>query len=390
MSTASPARFNPVQAKSPWNHGLELARASAVFLVVLAHSRDLLRPDSSWQGNQYLMILDHAIRPAWWGVLIFFSLSGFLIGRQIIQLLTDLSIRESLLFSARRLVRTIPTYWIVLIATAFGKGIPLLSPLVLMNATFLNTLNISDGVNCIVEVAWSLVIEEWSYVFLALIAIGACLVSSRLMLINPCQFLCRLAVFVAIASTCLRVLYAADPNISFSALKKGIFFQMDALAYGVIMACMHSSQPLLWNRLVKLSHVLLPVTLLSMSGIGYWLYSHFLAPNLVFQSTAEWIMLGGLVYPLSGVLCCSLCLCLWRFRWSFLPAWLVLPLRHIASISYSLYLTHIPVKHLFHSPMRGYASPLLWLSYVLLSLICGSVCWQVIEKPFVRLRRFLY
>ena len=85
--------------------GLDLLRAIAVIWVMLFHSFLVggLGPDFAWLS-----------RYGWMGVDIFFVLSGFLIGRQVLQPLArgePLSLRE---FYVRRAFRILPAFAVVL------------------------------------------------------------------------------------------------------------------------------------------------------------------------------------------------------------------------------------------------------------------------------------
>lgn len=148
---------------SGWIEGLDIARAAAIFLVLLAHGAELLpEPLKSFIATSFL-------RPGWRGVRIFFALSGYLIGRQILGLLATRSKVQSTRFLARRWLRTVPTYWALTgIAYLLLPGKPSL-PTILDNAFFIqNTFKLEPS---IFEAAWSLAIEEWSYLALGLLAL---------------------------------------------------------------------------------------------------------------------------------------------------------------------------------------------------------------------------
>lgn len=84
-------------------HGLDIARAIAISLVVFAHSlwiSDFFPPVVSW-----LMQLSGTI-----GVEIFFVISGFLIGKIVLRMLEkeDFSFSAIMDFLKRRWFRTLP------------------------------------------------------------------------------------------------------------------------------------------------------------------------------------------------------------------------------------------------------------------------------------------
>src|SRR6266571_1574921 len=112
MSFASQAN------RSTRNHGLDTLRALAIVLVFMNHymlfvSRE---PTFGFLGEI-----------GWSGVDLFFALSGYLIGNQILSAIRagqgDGAERFSLLrFYARRLLRTLPNFYVVLALYAFWPG----------------------------------------------------------------------------------------------------------------------------------------------------------------------------------------------------------------------------------------------------------------------------
>lgn len=94
-----------MESTTPRIHGLDTLRALAVTLVVLHHyTLFVSRPDHfGWLG---------AI--GWTGVDLFFALSGYLIGNQIFAGLRSVQGLSLPRFYARRLLRTLPNFYVVL------------------------------------------------------------------------------------------------------------------------------------------------------------------------------------------------------------------------------------------------------------------------------------
>src|SRR5476651_850750 len=99
---------SPLHISIPPNriYGLDIMRASAILLVLLAHSRRYL--PASWLSYYDPINLD--------GVSIFFVLSGFLIGGILIKTVENKEIKFNYLFTflKKRWLRTIPPYLFVL------------------------------------------------------------------------------------------------------------------------------------------------------------------------------------------------------------------------------------------------------------------------------------
>ena len=86
-------------------HGLDTLRALAVALVVLHHYTLFVSdaPTFGWVGTM-----------GWAGVDLFFALSGYLIGNQIFAALGSARGLSLGRFYGRRLLRTLPNFWVVL------------------------------------------------------------------------------------------------------------------------------------------------------------------------------------------------------------------------------------------------------------------------------------
>ena len=66
--------------RRPFYEGIDCLRAGAVFLVLWSHAAPLMPPD--WREA----ISAPWFRPGFWGVTIFFAISGFLVIGQLIDL----------------------------------------------------------------------------------------------------------------------------------------------------------------------------------------------------------------------------------------------------------------------------------------------------------------
>ncbi|MFL5348331.1 MAG: acyltransferase family protein [Hyalangium sp.] len=146
--------FSDSRLGEPARHapGLDTLRALAILMVVSFHYPHDGAPE--W--------FESVAHFGWIGVDLFFVLSGFLIGRQ---LLAPLAVGERPrlgVFCMRRLMRVVPAYWVVLAVYALvpdAREQPNLAPLWSM-LTFTQNLNLEGGA---FSHAWSLCIEEQFY-----------------------------------------------------------------------------------------------------------------------------------------------------------------------------------------------------------------------------------
>lgn len=142
------------------NFGLDLLRFIAIFTVLVSHSITVL-PQKYYFVHKF--ITD--------GVLIFFVLSGFLIGRILIRdFKEDISFRKIFNFWKRRWWRTLPAYFftiIIILVVSFlsQKSINLeylfKSLIFVQNFTYHSAEFFPES--------WSLSIEEWFYLILPVI-----------------------------------------------------------------------------------------------------------------------------------------------------------------------------------------------------------------------------
>lgn len=136
------------------NFGLDLLRFIAILTVLIGHSTAVLTPKYYFVHR---FIFD--------GVLIFFVLSGFLIGRILIRDFQEgISAKKLIVFWTRRWFRTLPAYYftvlliIVLLifqSVAFNK-IEAVKNLIFIQNIYYRTENFFPE-------SWSLSIEEWFY-----------------------------------------------------------------------------------------------------------------------------------------------------------------------------------------------------------------------------------
>ncbi len=226
--------------------GLDVMRSIAIGLVLLSHTLNLLRLKFHVAG--------WAVVSGYFGVEVFFVLSGFLIGRILIEVLQkDASGPAVWNFLRRRWFRTLPNYFLFLainlaIAAHFG-GIP--SGLWRF---FLFLQNSSATAIQFFTESWSLAIEEWFYLATPLLMLGVI----RFGRLKARQGILLTACAVLLTVTAARIALAATrPESSWGLdFRASLVLRQDACMYGVLGAWLSIYLPKWWERWRALGMVL--------------------------------------------------------------------------------------------------------------------------------------
>jgi peptidoglycan/LPS O-acetylase OafA/YrhL len=205
-----------IAEKHHHNFGLDLVRAMAIIFVLITHCGI----------NTYTIY-----QFGFFGVELFFSLSGFLIGQIVIcSVLKDPSFRSLFNFYRRRWLRTLPLYYLVLMLLIV-TGCLATSDFKFPWFHFIFLQNFFHAFDTFFPVSWSLSIEEWSYLLIPL-----------LFLMVPVKNYSGHAIFIILFSfafviLCARFLITVEINPSYEvSIRKSLPLRLDAIIYGFAMA----------------------------------------------------------------------------------------------------------------------------------------------------------
>ncbi|TCJ17629.1 acyltransferase [Flaviaesturariibacter flavus] len=362
-------RTAPVAGSSPV-FGLDLMRALAILLVLVAHSHFFW--PGSYHGQQWFFGAT-----AFWGVELFFVLSGFLIGRILLRLFEeDVSAASLRVFWMRRWLRTLPNYYLALIVYLlfYNRVQAGFSPAAHWTY-FLFLQNLVTPIPEFFIVTWSLTVEEWSYLLLPLLLLLAARLGGR----N--RHLAILGLLTA-GSLLLRFIYLQQhPAIPWeTGLRRIAVFRFDAIATGVLAAYCSLRFAAAWRRL--------PVAcfLAGLSGV--------LVLTLLFRTELAHLgeparspLLALFFTGASGFLALLLPLASDRRRGAPAPVGSVV--NWISRISYSLYLWHSLLFYLAAYALSRFGAgyrPLALLATWLLTLAVATVVFYGFEQPILRWR----
>ncbi|MBE9660396.1 acyltransferase family protein [Mucilaginibacter myungsuensis] len=341
--------------------GLDLARAFAICLVLLSH----------FGHNSFDAF-------GFWGVELFFALSGFLIGQILwrnFSATNTWDLKQIFNFWSRRWWRTVPNYFLfflIMLLLAYLQDVQL--PGIGRISQFLwFGQNLVESHFDFYPVAWSLCIEEWFYLLFPLFLF----VLFKTGLTAKNTFTITLLLFFAGSITIRYLLINSDHGTS---LRTITFARLDAIASGVAVA--YVLQMVTINKLTRavlfitgslivcipavlifLMHT--PVEVIEQNPIFLLTVPVGFAITLPFLST-----LNALPQSLKSINITVNKLSLW---------------------SYSIYLSHMPIMWLAYSMMADMRQSMVGnllskLSALTLTIMASALVFRFFEVPFTKKR----
>jgi peptidoglycan/LPS O-acetylase OafA/YrhL len=342
--------------------GLDLLRAIAIVWVMLFHSWIV-----GGLGEPFQPIADYG----WMGVDLFFVLSGYLIGYQ---LLKPLSLQQPLHlgeFYRRRAYRILPAFLVVLAVYVWlpnWREAPGMQP-AWQFLTFTLNLLIDYQHNPAFSHAWSLCVEEQFYL---VFPVMAWLLTRKPSLKTSLG----LGATIIVAGMLLRA-YASRHDLNYlETIYFPTYTRLDGLLAGVTLAAIHAYRPDTWGWLQRHGNAL-SVGGCVVIGAAIWLFRD----KLAFTASVYG-------FPL---LSCGIALLVAAAagKQGLLGRWRVPGAGWIAGMSYSLYLSHKLALHAVANWLAAHPAVHGWTAfgaYALVITLLGAVLHYGVERPFLRLR----
>jgi peptidoglycan/LPS O-acetylase OafA/YrhL len=346
--------------------GLDLLRALAIIVVVLYHA-----------ALFGFTLPGRVDRFGWIGVDLFFVLSGYLIGGQ---LLAPVARGQGIplgRFFARRALRILPAYLVVLsiyFLLPLWREYPEMFPLWKF---LLSVQNIGLRGGTAFSHAWSLAVEDQFYLLLPLVLLFV-IRRRHTAFVVPCA--------IVIGGLALRWFLAlqnlGETGVSFRGYQTWIYYatwtRLDPLVFGVVLAAIEKFRPHWWQRLMNLA------PWLWLPGLALIVYALYLgeADDLT-VTTCVW------QFPLIALGMAALLICAVSPRLPFRRA-RIPGAAFIASIAYSAYLIQKLVIHFVaqYCSVHGIAltSAAALISVELCVYAVATILFLAIERPFLKLR----
>lgn len=327
----------------------------------------------------------HFFAWSWSGVDLFFVLSGFLIGKILLENRDAANYFQ--VFYVRRCCRILPAYWLVLAAFAilsitgtagrlpntswlFAHPFPLWSYLLFIQNIFVVKTGLF-GPHWL-SVTWSLAIEEQFYLFLPLLIR---FVSKK----SLPYWLLGLIALAPITRLAIYLIYAPHVDLPRIAL---LPCKWDGLLLGAMAACFFRNS-LAWEKLERNTGILIGALLVfgSLTGIILWKFGRDSALMTVAGFTV--LALFYLSFMLLALISKGP-----RFQFLFNNRSLIFLGIH----SYGIYLFHQIISGLCHGYLADRAPSIsnhqqffIAVLALALTILTAWISWNIMEKPFIRL-----
>jgi len=361
-------------------NGLDTLRSAAILLVFCSHYYGFVSDNATFGVFSVL---------GWAGVDLFFVLSGYLIGDQILSGIARGRTLSLPAFYKRRLLRTLPNYWVVLalffLFPAFMGGSE--PPPLWRFLTFTQNILLRPGTAF--SHAWSLCVEEQFYLVVPLL----CLLFVRAGKPRAAAwatFGMLLAIGVA-ARWYYWLNYGlinGDAHWSrvpyYGRVYYGSICRFDEFLPGVAIAFTKNFHPATWEKLTARGNVWLAAGIAAVIAVG-WL---FWDGNLIkdygygFTATVFGYSLVAISFGLLVLAALSPGSAFDRLR---IPG-----ATQLALWSYAFYLIHKPIMVILRRELPAEwesDSPRTIAVIFLASLAGGWLLYRLVETPFMRLRR---
>jgi peptidoglycan/LPS O-acetylase OafA/YrhL len=357
---ASPARLP----------GLDLLRAIAIAMVLLSHYNGFVAQAS---------IFGVIGQAGWAGVDLFFVLSGYLIGNQLLAPAArgePLSLKA---FFARRLLRTLPNYYAVLVIYLLLPHSPIWGKTMAPVWNFLTfTQNFGMMYGQTFTHSWSLCIEEQFYLLLPLAVLA--LVGSRR---SPWLLWGAMVAAIAAGMTARGMAFTNGQEAFAAPVYYATWARFDELLPGVAIAMLKNFHPAFFGRIQRHANALFVAGLAAAVAVLYGVLNE--APTVFLANTFGFSLVAMSFALLTCAALSPSCL-LNRFR---IPG-----AASLALWSYAVYLVHKPVFMALRPELVKHGidpgAPLTIVTVMAVGVFGGWVLYRLVETPFMRLRARWY
>lgn len=362
--------------------GLDLLRALAISLVFFYHYQVFVSRAPTFGVLSTV---------GWTGVDLFFVLSGYLIGHQVFAGIARGETLSLPAFYARRLLRTLPAFWVVLAlyflfpAVMGGKTPPPLWRFL----SFTQNWNLQPGTAF--SHAWSLCIEEQFYLVLPLLVwAGMRLAASLKLKVSTLWGLLAVLTLAAMAwRASLWEQFGREVEGGgvgtegyYPALYYATLARIDEFIPGLAVALWRHAHPASWERAMAHGRAWFVGAVAATALLWYAVATHYYIDGYGYGRFMTVAGYSLVAWGYAGLVVAALCPA------SPLRRWRVPGAASLAAWSYSIYLTHKAVAVIVANALKEFAlpQPAVVACVTGACVLAGWVLYRLVEKPVMRWR----
>ncbi len=361
-------------------HGLDTLRAIAIIIVLIYHYRVVVSQEDIFGFMSQL---------GWTGVDLFFVLSGYLIGNQILSALAkgqDFSLKS---FYIRRFLRTLPNYYVVL-ALYFIFPVTLAGTATASIWSFLSfTQNLDMRPGQTFTHSWSLCIEEQFYLIFPIVAL--LIISTKRSTVVAWSTIggaVTLAMFLRGYNWYINGQSAITGADFWNQIYYPSYTRFDELLPGIAIALLKNFHPHAYEKLLRRGNFIFALGVLCVAIMFYVLHNYFYIDGYGFSGLMATFGYSFLAISFALLVLAALS------PHTFLYSIRIPGAASLALWSYAIYLIHKPLFQWFKTllPEQGInIDHALGVSIIMaVSLLAGWALYQFVETPFMNLRARFY
>jgi peptidoglycan/LPS O-acetylase OafA/YrhL len=299
---------------------------------------------------------------------VFFVLSGFVLGPQIVLCARRNNWATLRTFLVRRWMRTVPSYLVALLAISVISG-EVGSADLFRYTAYIQNLFSQHNTRDYYPVAWSLSVEEWYYLVFPpfLMLYGALLINRGSEWLG---YVCGALLFI-VCVTLIRSLYGDTADWG-AHVRRVVIFRIDSIAYGFLLFLVLRHMKFEWTtRLRVFASLLLAATTFALLYINAKMLdsdSGWLKQIHPFASAAFGMATLGFFLSLN---------LLFRARWRGAVC------RYLGQISYPIYLFHLAILYLLARYFPSHNDPWHFFLYASAVVLFTTIFFYGFERPIL-------
>jgi len=357
--------------------GLDVMRATAILMVLCSHIL-WIYPSGTGLVSQVFTLF------GFWGVELFFVLSGFLIGKILFHSYVekDFNFQTAFRFLKRRWFRTLPNYFLVLllnIVIALIIGLSLSD----VGYYFFFFQNFATAMKPFFPESWSLSVEEFAYLF---VPFALLLTSFLIKAKNKSQRFISVVLLLILVFVMNKVFYQfTTSNTTLEqwnlSLKEVVVYRIDSILIGIVAAWMSLNYAEFWKK-NKTKFAFLGCVFIGLMyvGVGYF---RILIDSYPFFWNVLYLPITSITFAFFLP---------FLSQWQSAPKWFSKPVTFVSLVSYSVYLLHYSIvlqlmKYFINtsqfSPMQLHG---FTIGYLTLTFFLSFLLYTYFENPIMNLR----